>query len=157
MHIYTYTHIHIYRTNDILYFIPVSFCSHSGEYSSSLRLYARTAMGWLWLVGSIKSEVFLATEPYIRDNILQKRPKILSILLAIYDRLLLCHFAFTQELSEQRIFFCPLNRDVFECSATVVYTYTHTYMYTFSTHVHVHIDVHEPVHTHVQRHRQTCA
>jgi len=31
-------------------------------------------MGWLWLVGSIKSEVSFAKEPYKRDNILQKRP-----------------------------------------------------------------------------------
>jgi len=38
-------------------------------------------MGWLWLVGSIKLQVFFAKEPYKRDNILQKRPVILSILL----------------------------------------------------------------------------
>ena len=37
-------------------------------------------MGWLWLVGSIKSRVSFATEPYQRDNILQKRPTISWIL-----------------------------------------------------------------------------
>jgi len=37
-------------------------------------------MGWLWLVGSIKSWVSFAKESYKRDNILQKRPIILSIL-----------------------------------------------------------------------------
>jgi len=38
-------------------------------------------MGWLWLVGSIKLQVSFAKEPYERDNILQKRLIILSILL----------------------------------------------------------------------------
>ena len=32
------------------------------------------AMGWLWLVGSIKLYVSFAKEPYKRDDILQKRP-----------------------------------------------------------------------------------
>ena len=43
----------------------------------------RCAMGWLWLVGSIKLQVSFAKEPYKRDNILQKRPVILSILLTV--------------------------------------------------------------------------
>jgi len=40
-------------------------------------------MGWLWLVGSIKLQVSFAKELYKRDNILQKRPMILLILLAV--------------------------------------------------------------------------
>jgi len=32
-------------------------------------------MGWLWLVGSIKSWVSFAKESYKRDNILQKKPR----------------------------------------------------------------------------------
>jgi len=40
-------------------------------------------MGWLWLVGSIKLQVSFAKEPYKRDNILQKRPIISSILLTV--------------------------------------------------------------------------
>ena len=40
-------------------------------------------MEWLWLVGSIKVYVSFAKEPYKRDNILQKRPVILSILLTV--------------------------------------------------------------------------
>ena len=37
------------------------------------------SMGWLWIVGSIKSQVSfaIAKEPYKRDNILQKRPIII--------------------------------------------------------------------------------
>jgi len=31
-------------------------------------------MGWLWLVGSIKLQVYFAKEPYKREYILQKRP-----------------------------------------------------------------------------------
>jgi len=40
-------------------------------------------MGWLWLVGSIKIQVSFAKEPCKRDNILQKKPIILSILLTV--------------------------------------------------------------------------
>jgi len=40
-------------------------------------------MGWFWSVGSIKWEVSFAKEPYKRDNILQKRPRILLILLTV--------------------------------------------------------------------------
>ena len=40
-------------------------------------------MGWLWLVGLIKLQVSFAKELYKRDNILQKRPMILLILLAV--------------------------------------------------------------------------
>jgi len=40
-------------------------------------------MGWLRLVGSIKLWVSFAKEFYKRDDILQKRLKILSILLTV--------------------------------------------------------------------------
>jgi len=44
---------------------------------------ARAHMGWLCLVGSIKLQVSFAKEPYKRDDILQKGPIILSILLTV--------------------------------------------------------------------------
>jgi len=40
-------------------------------------------MEWLRLVGSIKLQVSFAKEPYERDDILQKKLKILSILLTV--------------------------------------------------------------------------
>jgi len=40
-------------------------------------------MGCLWIVGSIKLYVSFAKETYKRDDILQKRPIILSILLTV--------------------------------------------------------------------------
>jgi len=43
----------------------------------------KSPMGWLWLVGSNKLKVSLAKEPCKRDNILQKRPMIWSILLTV--------------------------------------------------------------------------
>jgi len=46
-------------------------------------LFVCICMGWLWLVGSMKSQVSFAKEPHKRDNILQKRPLILSILLTV--------------------------------------------------------------------------
>jgi len=44
---------------------------------------ARDGMGWLRLVGSIKLWVSFAKEHYKRDDILQKRPILLSILLTV--------------------------------------------------------------------------
>ena len=41
------------------------------------------AMRWLWLVGSMKSQISFVKEPYKRDNILQQRPILLSILLSV--------------------------------------------------------------------------
>jgi len=40
-------------------------------------------MGWLRLVGSMKLQVSFAKEPYKRDTTLQKRPRIVSILLTV--------------------------------------------------------------------------
>jgi len=40
-------------------------------------------MGWPWLVGSIKLQVSFAKEPYKRDDVLQKRPILLSIPLTV--------------------------------------------------------------------------
>ena len=40
-------------------------------------------MGWLWLVGSIELYVCFAKEPYKRDDILYRRPIILSILQSV--------------------------------------------------------------------------
>ena len=37
-------------------------------------LFVSCHMGWLWLVGSTKSQVPFANEPYKRNDILQKRP-----------------------------------------------------------------------------------
>jgi len=48
-------------------------------------------MGWLQLVGSIKLQVSFAKEPYKRDDILQKRPVILSILLTVATPYVLHH------------------------------------------------------------------
>ena len=69
-------------------------CTHMILYSNhvysnhvySNRVYsnrANASMGWLWLVGWIKLQVSFAKETYKRDNILQKRPIILPILLTV--------------------------------------------------------------------------
>jgi len=55
-------------------------------------------MGGLWLVGSIKIQVSFAKEPHKRDDILQKRPTILSILLTVatpYVFAYVCPYAMT--------------------------------------------------------------
>jgi len=51
-------------------------------------------MGWRWLVGLIKLYVSFAEEPYKRDDILQKRLIIWSILLTVatpYDLPIICY------------------------------------------------------------------
>jgi len=53
------------------------------SYITDRLLTSQFKMGWLRLVGSIKLQVSFAKEPYKRDDILQKRPVILSILLTV--------------------------------------------------------------------------
>ena len=48
-----------------------------------LQTHTCTCMGWLHVAGSFKLQVSFATEPYKRDNILQKRPIILWSLLIV--------------------------------------------------------------------------
>jgi len=54
-------------------------------------------MAWLRLVGSIKLQVSFAKEPYKRDDILQKRPVILSILLTVATPYVVVHSKFCSE------------------------------------------------------------
>jgi len=56
----------------------VCFCAGVCEY-----VCVHDSMGWLRLVGSLKSYVSFAKEPYTRDEILQKRSKILRNLLIV--------------------------------------------------------------------------
>ena len=46
-------------------------------------VYTIYHMGWLRSVGSLKWQVSFAKEPYKRDDIPQRRPVILSILLTV--------------------------------------------------------------------------
>ena len=79
--------------------------------------YEYVGMRWLRLVGSIKLQVSFAKEPYKRDDILQKRPVILSILLTV---------ATPHHLYDESC-------DIFESCHTVPFKYTSvsavTYMY----------------------------
>ena len=77
---HTATHLNIVQCN---------YCTSAPECPSvCLRKYVclwrsicvSMTMGWLRAVGSLKSYVFSAKEPYKRDNILQKRPIILRSL-----------------------------------------------------------------------------
>ena len=50
---------------------------------SDMAIHDYSLMGWLRSVGSIKLQVSFAKEPYKRDDILQKRPIIVSMLLTV--------------------------------------------------------------------------
>ena len=62
-----------------------SVCSCKSEHHIKVRVSTLRAhtMGWLRLVGSLKSKVSFAKETYKRDDILQKRPIILRSLLIV--------------------------------------------------------------------------
>jgi len=55
-------------------------------------LLAGVSMGWIRLLCSLKVKVFLAKEPYKRDDILQKRPRILRSLLIVATPI--CEFGY---------------------------------------------------------------
>jgi len=59
------------------------YMSHMCDMTHSFVASTHDDTGWLRLVGSIKLFVSFAKEPYRRDDILQKRPVILSILLTV--------------------------------------------------------------------------
>ena len=60
-------------------------CVLYGSFDVSYGSFAdrNMAMGWLRLVGSLKLQVSFAKEPYKKDDILQKRPRILRSLLIV--------------------------------------------------------------------------
>ena len=60
-------------------------CASTYKKTLSLRAHMKnlTDMGRLWWVGLLNLQVSFAKKPYKRDNILQKRPIILSILLTV--------------------------------------------------------------------------
>ena len=74
----SYMYVYIYTRRYIRSWICV-YVHHSPEVASTRDI----ATGCLRLVRLIKSWVSFAKEPYKRDNILQKRPKILTIPLAV--------------------------------------------------------------------------
>ena len=87
-----------------------------------LRMYIHisiyTYMGWLRLVGSLKLYVSFAKEPYKRNDILHKRPIILSSLLIV---------AAPYHVYTYIPYICIKS---YVCSIfTYVYTYVYTYMY----------------------------
>jgi len=61
-------------------FIRVPWLIYRSDITPAFRNWMSMDMGWLRLLGSKKLQVSFAKETYKRDNILQKRPIILSIL-----------------------------------------------------------------------------
>jgi len=104
-----------------------------------LRILTRPPMGWLQLVGSIKLYVSFAKEPYKRDDILQKRPIILSILLIAATP----YSQETQQCStppfskvtsvfwEKKIASAQVCAQFAICVYMYKYTYTHTHIYIY--------------------------
>jgi len=115
-------------------------------------------MGWLWLVGSIKLYVSFAKEPYKRDDILQKRPIISSILLTVatpYARknaeyimcMCIIHMCYTHTPCAHTQYICVVcikNKKMCYVYYTHV-SYTHT---MWSTYTHTLTSAHAHTHTH---------
>ena len=75
-------------------------------------------MGWLWLVASIKLQVSFAKETYKRDDILQKRRIILSILPTVAT-------PYSVGPEEARALLA------FGCMCVYIYTHTYIYIYVY--------------------------
>jgi len=76
--------IYIYiRHIHVNVFIYIYSYVHIAEIDVNTDMTADRGLRWLWLVGSLKLQVSFAKEPYKRDDILQKRPTILSSLLTV--------------------------------------------------------------------------
>jgi len=96
-------------------------------------------MGWLWLLGSIKSYVSFAKEPYKRDNILQKRPKIWSILLTVATPYICTHLfknSWGMSLSCWHILFIYICPQIFSVE---IFTKQGIYMYLWHIHLVIYI------------------
>jgi len=122
-------------------------------------------MGWLQLVGSIKLQVSFAKEPYKRDDILQKRPIILSILLTVATPYrIYCIYWYTVAITLTFANFVPskfasdnpglnvLRTGVI--AESQAHTHTHTYTHTHA-HTHIHTCTHTHTHTHTNTHSYT--
>jgi len=108
-------------------------------------MYAYTNMGCLRLVGSKKLLVSFAKESYKRDDILQKRPVILSILLTVA----------TPDLDSKT----ELKSSWF-ASHTFAYTHIHICEHIFiqihiHTCIHWHLDSRARTHMHTHEYRHT--
>ena len=82
------THICIYHKHKTMY---IYTCGFKTQLCISIHTYwnqyaGMRPMRWLRLVGPLKLWVSFATEPYKRDDILQKRPMILRSLLIVTTR-----------------------------------------------------------------------
>ena len=83
MYICTYVHMYIYTYIHICTYVHIyiyTYIQMVNGWGNSIHFWY---MRWLRLVGSLKTEVSFAKEPYKRDYILQKRP--------IFRRSLLIH------------------------------------------------------------------
>jgi len=153
---FTYTYIYIYI------YIYMTWYLRSREYLSRMHIYKHTTwhlhsteclspihihihMGWLQLVGSIKLYVSFAKEPYKRDDILQKRPVILSILLTVA-------IPYDMTPTQQRV--CLTYTYIYrhmtwylrsrEClSRTHIFTWHDTYRVERVSHLYIHIHTYD--------------
>ena len=77
---YVWNNCHMYDKTCLIHVCEMTWRVWLDSFMCMTRLIH---MGWLQLVGSIKLQVSFAKEPYKRDDILQERHIILSILLSV--------------------------------------------------------------------------
>jgi len=135
--------IHICIVDIYLYkyrYVSVYHISVCGDCANS------SDVGWLRLVGSIQLQVSFAKESYKRDDILQKRHIILSILLTVATP-----YCFPNR--HMRVYM-----DMYTCVYTYVYIYTYVrkWEYTWTcTHVYTHTCMYTDIRTYVNMRMDT--
>ena len=170
--VYMYIHTDLYVVNMYIHTIMYVVCKHiHTNIHTTLIDITHMYMGWLWLVGSIKLNVSFAKEPNKRDNILQKRPRMLYHIYAtciphiyhIYTTYIPhVYHIYTTYTSHIYITYICIQDDTmiknkqnrsmtlfmskFLLAAKMVLTHTHPQA---CTHTHIH--------THTHTHTHTCA
>ena len=127
----------------------------------SLSLSHTHSMRWLRLVGSLKLHVSFAKESYKRDDILQKRPRIVRSLLVVATLFLflfttvflsLPHTHTTHHTHIQHITHTYNMRAMLAVHVHIHRTHTNTRIHT---HTHTHTHAHTHTHTRTRAHTHT--
>jgi len=99
--------------------------AYAQRHTIHMHILRHTHLGWLRVVGSLKSWVSFAKEPYKRDYILRKRPMILRSLLLVATPYRDSHSYHIHISDIQASWLCPSPYTIH------LYTVTHTHSHSY--------------------------